>query len=43
MEFPMTRFLWTYYLVVGVAKGEGGQKARLSPNWNATNDQNNNN
>ena len=42
MEFPIMRFLWTYYLAIGVAKGGGGQKARPSPNWNATNDTNNN-
>ena len=38
MEFPMTKFLWTY-LFIGVARGGN----RPYPNWNATNDKNNNN
>ena len=35
MEFPVTKFLWTY-LFIDVARG--GVQNRPSPNWNVTND-----
>ena len=44
MEFSITRFLWNYYLIIGVAKKTvgGEQKVYSPPNRNATNGKNNN-